>query len=310
MTDRRLITSLQIKAEAQSLGFLSCGIARAEPVSETEAAGFEAWLNAGHAADMDWLRRHTQLRLDPRRLLPTAKSVVAVALSYAPEERLNPDGYQMAAYALGRDYHDIMRGKLRQLAAKIGASDCRVCCDTAPIPERYWAWKAGLGWLGRNHQLITPQGGSMVFLGELLLSEELEPDTPLPSRCGTCRACLNACPTRALDPDTSAFDARRCLSYQTIEHRGPLSTEAAKALGGCIYGCDRCQLACPWNSRKAPLTEPALRPSAELKAMTRADWHSLTEEQYRVLFRGSAVKRAKYEGLMRNIRAAEADAEL
>ena len=300
------------------LGFFACGVAQAAPVDDATARTFASWLDDGCNAGMDYMANHTDLRLDPRLLLPGARSVVCVSLAYAPA-RLMPEGeFRISAYAYGRDYHDAVKTRLRHLAAYIErlttddstATDAqpvqttRVCCDTAPVLERYWAWRAGLGWTGRNHQLIIPGAGSQFFLGEVITTTALHPDSPQESRCGTCHACLDACPTRALEPG-GQLDARRCLSYQTIENRGQIPADIASAMGDYIYGCDRCQTVCPHNRHSPTATAPELQPSDELMAMRKDDWRKLTPDDYRRLFKGSAVKRAKYEGLMRNIKAAE-----
>lgn len=318
---------------------------------------------------MDYMAANADKRLNPQLLMPGVKSIVCVALSYAPSSRIHADEPQLAAYALGQDYHYIMKDKLRKLASTLGLTEhtdnnatlaatlpkadkpCsanaasqsslgsapnnlpvhnqksnqnfqfsilnsqiptfRAFCDTAPVLERYWAMKAGLGWIGRNHQLIIPHAGSMFFLGELFVDAELEYDTPLPSRCGNCHACTDACPTGALhltdDSWRTEFSSDRCLSYLTIENRGDIPQEYACKMGNCIYGCDRCQDACPWNRFAQGTTEERLRPREELLNMTREKWTSLTVDDYRRLFKGSAVKRAKYDGLMRNIRAALKD---
>lgn len=308
----------KIKAEAHALGFFACGVAEATAVDESEAASFRRWIAGGRHAGMDYMAAHEDKRLDPRLLMPGVKSIVCVAMNYSPAMRI-PDGeYQIAAYAYGRDYHDIMKTKLHSLAAAVAAlaattedsignaaPSYRAFCDTAPVLERYWAERAGIGWRGRNRQLIIPGAGSMFFLGELFLDIRLCYDSPMPARCGTCRACLDACPTGALGDD--GLDAARCLSYQTIENRGDITPAAAAAMGDCIYGCDRCQQACPWNRFASPCSDPELQPAAELLAMTKEKWCGLSVEDYRRLFKGSAVKRAKYDGLMRNIRAVAAN---
>ena len=291
----------KIKAEARSLGFFTCGIARAEAVDSDTAEGYRRWIADGHHASMQYLADNIEKRLDPRLLMEGVKSIVCVALSYAPAERMPADQYQIACYAYGKDYHDVMKQKLHALAAACGISNYRAFCDTAPVLERYWAQRAGLGWIGRNRQLIIPHAGSMFFLGELFLTEELEYDTPARNRCGRCHACIDACPTQALIPHSSFLNSNKCLSYLTIEHRGPIPNSSF-LIPNSIYGCDRCQDACPWNRFAVPTTEQAFHPSPALMAMTKEAWHNLTIEQYRTLFRGSAVKRAKYEGLMRNIR--------
>lgn len=318
----------RIKAEAQRLGFFACGIAKAEPVAEEVAVAFRSWLKKGHEADMAYMRQYTDMRLDPRLVMPGAKSVICVAMNYAPQRSMPDEEYQFAAYALGKDYHDLMKERLKQLAAFMGLEDAlhsertsgiyRAFSDTGPILERYWAQRSGLGWIGRNHQLIIPHAGSMFFLGELLVDVELPSDAPMPNRCGKCRRCVEACPTQAILPRNAAvsayltdteFRAGDCLSYQLIENRGMLSEKAAGAMGSVIYGCDICQKVCPWNKFARPTEEASFQPSEELLRMRREDWQQLTVEQYRTLFKGSAVKRAKYEGLMRNIRAAQKNAQ-
>lgn len=302
----------KIKAEASRLGFFVCGFARAEPVSEAMRRHYLGWLADGRNADMAYLGNNLDKRFDPRLLMPGVKTIVVAAQNYFPARRLPEGEPQIADYALGLDYHDIVKQKLRQLAATVGIADYRAFVDTAPVLERYWAVRAGLGWIGKNQQLIIPHAGSEFFLGELFVTVELPPDEPLPNRCGTCHRCVDACPTHALSlpatcvegyGDITRFDARLCLSYQTIENRGELTVDAKAAMGDTFYGCDRCQRACPWNRFAKPSTEPLLQPREELLAMTRQKWENLSEEDYRRLFKGSAVKRAKYEGLMRNIKA-------
>ena len=301
------ITSDRIKAEAKSLGFSACGIARAEPVDAATADDFRRWIDRGGHAGMGYMERHTDMRLDPRLLMPEVKSIVSVALNYAPRERIPQSEPQLAVYAYGQDYHDVVRQRLHQLAAAVGTACYRAFCDSAPVLERYWAVQAGLGWVGRNQQLIIPHAGSMFFLGELFMANTCDHyDHPTPTHCGSCHACIEACPTEAIrceQDGRTTFLAHRCLSYQTIENRGDIPTDIADRMGNSIYGCDRCQEACPWNRFATPTSEPLLQPRPELLRMTREQWASLTVEQYRALFKGSAVKRAKYEGLMRNIKA-------
>ena len=304
--------SIDIKAEAKRLGFFACGIAKAEAVEPFTADLFSQWLRLGHQASMSYMENHQDKRLDPRLLMEGVKTIVCVALNYAPARRIPPEEYQIASYAYGQDYHDIVRNKLHQLASFIKQAAIpessfayRAFSDSAPVLERYWAMKAGLGWIGRNHQLIIPHAGSMFFLGELFTNLELPADEPLQNRCGTCQRCINACPTGALSlSDTStSFNANLCLSYQTIENRNDIPEAIARKMGNTIYGCDRCLQVCPWNSFAHPTDEPALQPKDELLQMTKEKWKNLTEEDYRRLFKGSAVKRAKYSGLIRNIKA-------
>ena len=346
-----------IKAEAHRLGFSACGIARADRVAPAVEENLRSWLEKGMNADMAWMENYLDKRLDPRLLMPGLRSIVCVAMNYAPAKQL-PDGEpQIAAYALGQDYHDVVKHRLRQLGAFAVAEHerrkaiseensqqedtekspetehhnnptppenqpkveekqepFRVFVDSGPVLERYWAVQAGLGWIGKNRQLIIPRAGSMFFLGELFLPFELDYDQSIDSRCGTCSRCIDACPTQALSEkrtngttEQQPFNAELCLSYQTIENRGAISTEAQRAMGNVIYGCDRCQQACPWNKFATPTDIPELQPRDELLTMTREKWDHLTIEQYRQLFKGSAVKRAKYEGLMRNIAASGAN---
>ena len=285
---------------------------------------------------MQYMENYEDKRLDPRLLMPGVKSIICVALNYAPSQPVKG----IANYAIGKDYHDIVKQKLYQLAQilapltpPLGGSPnlteslpqgggregaFRAFSDSAPILERYWAMKAGLGFIGKNHQLIIPGMGSQFFLGELFVDIELEPDAPCRQHCGSCHRCIDACPTGALAPLTpplgteslpqgggleGAFHSSLCLSYLTIENRGAIPPEAASKMGHTFYGCDRCQQACPWNAKAIPTSEPLLQPTAELLSMNDEDWQQLSLEQYRRLFKGSAVKRAKYEGLMRNIKA-------
>ena len=318
------ILAESIKAEAKRLGFFACGIAKAEPVDEVTSHHFRQWLREGHQAGMSYMANHQDMRLDPRLLMEGTESIICVALNYAPAKRIPDDEYQIAAYAYGQDYHDIVKDKLHQLATFIAnreetlaylvsgengltpsAFAYRAFSDSAPVLERYWAVKAGLGWIGKNRQLIVPKAGSMFFLGELFVNIALPYDKPQENRCGQCQRCLEACPTGALSANdsASAFDANLCLSYQTIENRSTIPETIVRKMGNSIYGCDRCQQACPWNAFAHPTDEPALQPKDELLQMTKAKWQTITEDEYRRLFKGSAVKRAKYSGLMRNIKA-------
>lgn len=309
----RLLNSDTIKAEAASLGFFACGIARAQRVDSKEEAKLLNWLAKGYNADMAYMANNTAVRLDPRLLLNGAKTIVSVALNYFPKKTIPAKEPQIAYYAYGLDYHDVVRQKLYTLANNLGLQthdgkpeeqSFRVLVDTAPILERYWAQQAGIGWQGKNQQLIIPHTGSMFFLGELILADEADNyDFPMQNRCGTCTACLDNCPTKALG-DGTMLNATKCLSYITIESRADnITNQEAQAMGNTFYGCDRCQKACPWNRFATPTDINEFQPKQELIDMTWDKWETLTEEQYRQLFKGSAVKRAKYSGIVRNIEA-------
>ena len=257
---------------------------------------------------MAYMQNYEDKRLDPRLLVEGARTVISVALNYYPETKLPENEYQIAWYAYGKDYHDVMKAKLKTLLEFIQnnySAGGRAFCDTAPVLERYWAWLAGLGWIGKNTQLIIPQAGSCFFLGELIIDFPADRyDSPQENRCGSCTRCLNACPTKALEAPFR-LNSAKCLSYLTIEYRGELPPDTGQKMGKMIYGCDECQRACPWNRFATPSRTIEFSPSASLLTMRKEDWHRLSEEQYRTLFKGSAVKRAKYQGLMRNIRSAK-----
>lgn len=301
-----------IKTLARELGFAACGIAEAAPVDAATAEGFRRWIAEGCHGDMGYMARNVEKRLDPTLLVPGCRSLIVVALSYCPSERIPDTEYQLSCYAYGRDYHEVVKEKLHLMMQGIPElNPARAFVDTAPLLERYWAQKAGIGWTGRNHQLIIPHAGSYFFLGIIATGLVLHPDAPCPNRCGNCRRCVEACPTGALgmSGNTIAFDARRCVSYQTIEQKSPISSDFSLKMGNRIYGCDTCQRVCPWNRFAKPTAEEAFRPSPELLSMTRRDWQQLTPERYEALFAHSAVSRAGYEGLMRNIRCLTAQDE-
>lgn len=310
-----LLSHKALKAEAQRLGFSVCGCAPAAPVEEWRRRQWEHYLSHHHHAGMAYLENHLDKRLNPQLLVDGAQTVVSLALNYYQGDACIFGSYQFARYAVGRDYHEVVKERLATLLQFVrqvsdDRVDGRAFCDTAPVDEHYWAWRCGLGWLGRNTQLIIPHAGSHFFLGELILTAPVDHyDAPLSSHCGNCLRCVKACPTGALSP-ADGLDARRCLSYLTIEHRGPFPPELpTPPLGNCIYGCDRCIAACPHN-QSAPLTEVQdFYPRSELTQMSADDWSSLTQEQFSRIFTHSAVKRTKLEGLLRNIQCAKTKAQ-
>jgi epoxyqueuosine reductase len=290
----------KIKAKAYRLGFSNIGISEAGAVDRETSDYFNNWIATEKYADMNYLANYKDKRLDPRLLIDGVKSILSVALNYYPQQKLNNNQYQFAYYSYGKDYHEIMKVKLHQLAAEIGSENYRVFCDTAPILERYWAVKAGIGWIGRNRQLIIPHAGSYFLLGEILVDVEFEYDSEYKNRCGNCHQCIEACPTGALCGKED-FDSSKCLSYQTIENKGIIQEKYREKMGNTIYGCDRCQIACPWNKFATPTTIPELQPSHEFMTLTKQQIEQMSEDEFKHVFKGSAVKRAKYTGLKRNV---------
>jgi epoxyqueuosine reductase len=308
--------ALLIKARAKALGFGACGLARAEAVDPVAARELQAWLDAGCAAGMDYMHRHQDLRLDPRLLQPGAQTLIVTALNYYPAEMADAP-LQCAYYAYGADYHYVIRGLLNELldyirteiAPALLPSDVplegRAFTDSAPLMERYWAVRAGLGFIGRNRLLILPGRGSYYFLGTLAVNLSLPPDEPLRITCGTCRRCLDACPTGALRVvgSQTRLDATRCISYQTIENRtDEIPADVAAQMGSRLYGCDVCQQACPWNRFARPTTVEAFRPLPELLHLDAETLLALGGGGFKRLFRHSAILRAGYKGLLRNLR--------
>ena len=294
-----------LKRKAEALGFLACGIAKARYLEE-EAPLLEKWLKEGNQGQMGYMANHFDMRLDPTKLVPGAKSVVVLLYNYFPEADLtNKTGYKVAKYAYGQDYHHVVKAKLRllmeQLQEEIGAIEGRAFVDSAPVMERQWAKLAGLGWLGKNSLLLSRTKGSFFFLAELILDLELVPDTPLAKDyCGTCTRCIEACPTEAIVAP-GKIDARKCISYLTIELKEALPSGFQGKMEDWIFGCDICQDVCPWNRFSKPHNEPAFAPHPHLADMNKQDWQEISREVFSKLFSKSAVKRTKFEGLQRNI---------
>ncbi len=303
------LKSRMIKSKAEELGFFLCGITRAEPMDE-EARRLEAWLNKGHHGEMAYLANNFDLRVDPTKLVPGSKSVISLAYNYFNSDtRSSPEAPKISMYAYGRDYHKVVRKKMEQLLSFIrtsfGEVGGRVFVDSAPVLERDLARRAGLGWIGKNTMLIHPRKGSFFFLGELITDLELMYDSPMTDYCGTCTRCIDACPTEAIDKNGYIMDGSKCISYLTIELKNEIPQEFKGKMENWIFGCDICQQVCPWNRFSEPHSEPQFLPSGEWLHMTQEEWSDLTEDAFTRLFEGSAVKRAKYEGLKRNIRFLE-----
>jgi epoxyqueuosine reductase len=296
------VSPREISEIAAQCGFELAGVAAALP--HPDAGRYHDWFSQGLAGRMSYLTDHrAAIRADPRLLLPSARSIVCVGKLYNGPEPYSTrfdrsDLAWISRYAWGDDYHDVLRAGLERLAARLGPDhEWRACVDTAPLLERSYARQAGLGWIGKNTCLINEPLGSWFFLGELLTSLELEPDSPPPDRCGTCTRCIDACPTNALTP--YELDATRCISYLTIELRGPIPEEHRRGVGRHVFGCDICQDVCPWNGR-APVTPDASFAPREF-APPLEKLACLSETEFREMFRGSPVKRTKYSGFLRNV---------
>ncbi|UCH15564.1 MAG: tRNA epoxyqueuosine(34) reductase QueG [Bacteroidales bacterium] len=296
--------SEMIKSEAKKLGFDACGIAKAEYLKE-EARHFKRWLNSKMHGDMKYMENYFHKRVDPTNLVKGAKSVIVVLLNYyTDKEQKDKNAPKISKYAYGKDYHLVIKGRLYQLLKFINNNinniNGRVFVDSAPVLERIWAVKAGLGWIGKNSNLISPVHGSYVFIGVLIIDSELHYDIQTNESCEACDKCITACPTGAII-SSKVIDARKCISYLTIEHRGLIPEKYHEKFNSRIFGCDICQDICPWNtkSKKHKITE--FEPDPELLKMGKNDWYNLKEEHFNRIFKGSAIERIGYSGLKRNI---------
>ena len=296
-----------IKNKAKDLGFSSVGISKARHLHEEENK-FEKWLSKGFQGSMNYLEKNLDKRLDPRKLVPGSKSIISLGYNYYPKKNIDKkNNFIISKYAYGKDYHKVIKKKLkilfRSIKEKIGDVEGRVFVDSAPVHERAWAKLSGLGWIGKNSLLINEKKGSYFFLAEIICDLDLEYDSPVANRCGKCTKCIDACPTDAI---TSAqiINANKCISYLTIENKKEIPTELKNNLNDAIFGCDICQDVCPWNKFSKPHREESFNPKNELSSLKKKDWIELTEETFNKIFEGSAVKRAKYEGIIRNIKAA------
>ena len=293
-----------IKTEAKRLGFLSCGISMADFLEE-EAPRLENWLNRNMHGEMGYMENHFDKRLDPRLLVDGAKSVISLLLNYFPDETQVADSYKISKYAYGQDYHHIIKSKLKQLqefiTEEIGEVNGRAFVDSAPVLDKAWAAKSGLGWIGKNSNLLTQQVGSFYFIAELIVDIELEYDYKVTDHCGTCTACLDACPTQAI-VEPYVVDGSKCISYFTIELKNELPIDVKGSFDDWMFGCDVCQDVCPWNRFSKPHNEPLFNANPELLSMTKKDWEEITVDVFQKVFKKSAVKRTKFEGLSRNIK--------
>lgn len=292
-----------VKSLAAKNGFDFCGISKADVLQE-DAHHLENWLNKGYHGKMKWMENHFDKRIDPRELVPGAKSVISLLFNYFPEENYDDSAVRISKYAYGSDYHFVIKDRLKNLLADInehfGRVEGRVFVDSAPVLDRAWAAKSGLGWIGKNSMLITKQKGSYYFIAELILDLELEPDGPTTDHCGSCTACIDACPTDAIVTD-KVIDSTKCISYLTIELREEIPASFQKQMEGWAFGCDICQDVCPWNRFSKPNQVAEFQPSTELKELHQSDWQELTEEVFKRVFKKSAVKRAGFLKLRQNI---------
>ena len=303
--------SQRIKAEAYRLGFSFVGIAKAGFMEE-EARNLEAWLEQGKHGKMSYMANHFDKRVDPTLLVPGAKSVISLMYNYHnPEKQKDAEAPKISQYAYGKDYHFVIKAKLRELLefiqAEIGEVQGRAFVDSAPVLERDWAKRSGIGWIGKNTMLIHPKAGSYFFLAELIIDLELESDGPLKDYCGTCRRCIDACPTEAIADEGYHMDGSKCISYLTIELKEAIPEEFAGKMDNWMFGCDICQEVCPWNRFSTSHNEAAFKPHENLLQLSKSDWEELTEDVFRELFRKSAVKRTKFAGLKRNIEFLKTD---
>ena len=292
-----------VKEIALNLGFSYCGISKADFLSD-EAKHLDTWLKRGYQGKMDYLERHFDKRLDPRKLVPGAQSVISLLYNYAPKKDVTDKvPYKIARYAYGRDYHFVIKDKLVQfmdrMKVSIGNIEGRVFVDSAPVHERAWASKSGLGWVGKNTLLINKDAGSYFFLAELILDLKLESDGPIKDYCGTCTKCMDACPTDAI-AESYIVDGSRCISYLTIELKDEIPTEFQNKMEGWTFGCDICQEVCPWNRFSQPHKEPQFAPQG-WEELSKIEWEEMTAAVFDNVFKKSPVNRTKFKGLKRNI---------
>ena len=303
--DFKVTYTQMIKTEAKRLGFLSCGISKAAFLEE-EAPRLEKWLNQNMHGQMSYMENHFDKRLDPTKLVEGSKSVISLLLNYFPSEnQKDPEAPKLSKYAYGQDYHHVIKTKLRQLqefiSENIGEVSGRVFVDSAPVLDKAWAAKSGLGWIGKHSNLLTQKVGSFYFIAELIIDLDLEYDRPVTDHCGSCTACIDACPTQAI-VDPYVVDGSKCISYFTIELKEEIPSDYRGKFDNWMFGCDICQDVCPWNRFSKSHNEPLFNPKPELLEMSKKDWEEITQEVFSKVFQKSAVKRTKYSGLTRNIK--------
>lgn len=293
-----------IKSEAKRLGFLSCGISKAGFLEE-EAPRLERWLSQNMHGEMQYMENHFDKRLDPTKLVEGSKSVVSLLLNYYPKNTQREDSYKISKYAYGTDYHFVIKDKLKQLLhfikEEIGDVNGRAFVDSAPVLDKAWAAKSGLGWIGKHSNLLTKQVGSFYFIAELIIDLELNYDTPVTDHCGSCTACIDACPTQAIT-EPYVVDGSKCISYFTIELKDEIPNDVKGQFDDWMFGCDICQDVCPWNKFSKAHNEPLFNPKPELLELSKKDWEEITQETFAKIFQKSAVKRTKFSGLQRNIK--------
>lgn len=292
-----------IKKEAERLGFLSCGISKAEFL-ESEAPRLEKWLSNNMHGEMIYMENYFDKRLDPRLLVDGAKTVISLLMNYYPSQFQVEDSYKLSKYAYGRDYHGVIKKRMSELTAfirnNIGEINSEIFIDSAPVLDKAWAVKSGLGWMGKNTNLISKKTGSFFFIAEIICDLDLDYDTIATDHCGSCTACIDACPTQAIE-QPYVVNGSKCISYFTIELQNQIPKEMKGKLDDWMYGCDVCQDVCPWNRFSKPHNEPLFEPRANLLELTKSDWNALNKEIYNKVFKKSAVKRIKFEGLVKNI---------
>ena len=295
-----------IKNKSIELGFISCGISKSAFL-ENEIGRFESWLKNNYHGQMSYMERNFDKRMDTRKLVDGSKSVISLLFNYYPSKEINNNSFKISKYAYGKDYHFIIKDKLKTLLSsmrnEIGEIDGRVFVDSAPIMEKAWAKKSGLGWIGKNTNLISKKTGSFFFIAEIIVDLELEYDNEVTDHCGSCTACLDACPTDALY-EPYKIDASKCISYFTIELKEQFPNDLKKDFNDWIFGCDICQDVCPWNKFSIPNKEPLLNPKNEINQYSKKDWLELTDEVFKVVFKETSLERTRFKGLKRNIQYA------